>query len=207
MLENGESLSREDLARVAALHVASIDDSIPTMLGERYARAFFAYLAHAPYEYLFIERVDGRIESVCVVSLAPATVYMRTLRATLPQLVVSAGLAVFRSAKFRRFVVRFVRDLAAGAGEAQHLPDITYIFTHPELRSRGHGGRLVKRVEKFLRARGTPLYTVRTIDEDWNRALHFYEAQGFHRTGRQVEGGRPFALFEKAVPLSLSSAA
>jgi ribosomal protein S18 acetylase RimI-like enzyme len=207
MIEQGLDLSEQDLARIAELHVRSIDDSIPTMLGARYARAFFRYLARAPFEHLFVERVHGRIESVCVVSMAPDTVYLRTLRATLPQLALGAALALFRSGKFRRFLVRFVADLLRGTAGQPHAPEITYIFTNPDRRSCGIGRSLVRRVDEFLAERGVPTYYVRTIDETWNRALGFYDAQGFLRIGRQQEGGRPFAVFEKSLAGSLATAA
>lgn len=207
MLDTEQRLSEEDLARIADLHVRSIDDSIPTMLGARYARAFFRYLARSPFEWLFVERVGGRIESVCVVSLAPDSVYLRTLRATLPQLVLGATTAVLRSPRFRRFLLRFVADLLRGTAGQTHAPEITYIFTSPILRSRGIGRSLVCRVDAFLCERGVSSYYVRTIDESWNRALGFYDAQGFVRIGRQQEGGRPFALFEKSLAGSLATAA
>jgi ribosomal protein S18 acetylase RimI-like enzyme len=201
MIEAGERLPSADLARIARLHVVSIADSIPTMLGAGYATAFFRYLARAPHEHLFVERLEGRIQSACVVSLAPDTVYRRTLRATWLRLAPAAALAL-RGAPFRRFVVRFASDLLHGAAGQPHAPEITYIFTNPELRSRGLGGRLLTRVERFLRARGVPRYFVRTIDEPSNRALGFYAKQGFQRIGRQLEGGRPFAVFEKPLPAS-----
>ena len=207
MVEAEQRLSEADLARIAELHVASIEDSIPTMLGARYARAFFGYLARAPFESLFVERIQGRIESVCVVSFAPDTVYLRTLRATLPQLVLCAAAALLRSGRFRRFLLRFVVDLLRGAAGQPHAPEITYIFTNAERRSRGIGQRLVQRVDRYLRERGVSAYYVRTIDEASNRALGFYDAQGFQRIGRQEEGGRPFAVFQKSLAEALATAA
>src|SRR5215470_1387595 len=192
-----EPLSDLDVSRIAALHVASIGESIPTMLGAWYARAFFGALRSSRHERLFTVRVDGRVESACVLSFEPGTLYGRVLRATLPQLALAASAALLRSAQFRRFVASFVRELARGGARETHAPELTYIFTHPQIRSRGLGKTLLHRLDRHLRERGVASYYVRTIDEASNRALAFYDAHGFQRIGRELEGGRPFVLFRK----------
>jgi ribosomal protein S18 acetylase RimI-like enzyme len=192
-----ERLSDLDVRRIAALHVASIGESVPTMLGPWYARAFFRALLASSREHLFTLRIDGRVESACVVSFEPATVYSRILRVTLPQLALASALALLRSGQFRRFAWHFAVDLLHGRAGQTHAPEITYIFTHPQFRSRGLGKTLIQRIDRFLRERGVASYYVRTIDEPSNRALAFYDAQGFRRIGQQLEGGRAFALFQK----------
>lgn len=192
-----EPLSAADVERMAELHVASVEDSIPTMLGAGYAKAFFRYLAGSGREVVLTAREGGRIESVLVLSFEPGTVYGRTLRATWLQLLASAGRAVVLSSVFRRFVVRFVGDLARGTAGQAHTPEITYAFTRESLRSTGMGSKLVARADALLRALDVTSYYVRTIDAPTNRALAFYERNGFDRIERQIEGGRAFAVLRK----------
>lgn len=196
MLAEG-SLAEEDLTRIAALHVESIDDSLPALLGPRYGARFYRFVAASPRETLFFERVEGRVESVCVVSEDPATLHARVARATFPALAAAAARAVLRRAAFRSRLRHFLADeLSGGSGEV-HGPEITYIFTHREMRNRRLGARLLERVDAYLRQRGAPGYYVKTLDDPGNRALAFYAENGFTRLDPLHEAGRRFAVFHK----------
>jgi ribosomal protein S18 acetylase RimI-like enzyme len=189
----------DDARRIAAIHVASIDDSIPTLLGERYARAFFRYLGTSPLERILTTRVAGRIESVVVVSFEPGSLYRRVFLATLPELALAAVRATLTSAAFRRFAVRFALDLVRGRAGQTHAPEITYAFTSAELRGTGLGARLVALADSVVAERGHEAYFVRTADTPTNRAIAFYERHGFKRIERQEEGGRVFVVLRKAL--------
>ena len=198
MIEPGESLSEGDLERVADLHVASIDDSLPSLLGRSFAARFYRVVAGSKFEWLFIERLHGRIESVCLLSLEPESIYGRILRSTLPWLVFHALVAVVTKPDFRAFLRFYVADRVS-RGRSQHGPEITYVFSSTESRGQGMGRRLIERVEAWLVGRGVGAYHVKTLDEPGNRALSFYDHAGFSRLGRRWEGGRAFIAFRKTL--------
>ena len=74
------------------------------------------------------------------------------------------------------------RDLEVTRGGDAHgdqAPEITYVFTNPQLQGNKLGKRLVERVDGHLRAAGFGTYYVKTLDDPDNRAIGFYEREGF----------------------------
>jgi GNAT superfamily N-acetyltransferase len=199
MVEGGKELSERDLRRLAELHVASIEDSIPTLVGVPFAVEFYRFVAGSPHEWLLVDRIGEEIATACVVSDAPATVYARTVRHTWWALLRYAALAFLTNPDFRTFVWAFLREKLRGSVEPIPGPEIAYLFTAPEYRSRRLGRHLIERVDAWLAARGVELYWVQTIDEVENRAIGFYERNGFLRAGRRRERGRDFVVFQKPV--------
>ena len=49
----------------------------------------------------------------------------------------------------------------------------------------------------LLAARGVHTYYVKTLDDPGNRAIAFYEREGFERIGTRIEAGRRFVEFHK----------
>ena len=84
-----------------------------------------------------------------------------------------------------------------GGEEPPQAPEITYIFTNSALRGLGLGGLLIERVEAYLREAGFSSYYVKTIDDPSNRAIGFYEDNGFVEIGRRIEAGRSFVEFQR----------
>jgi GNAT superfamily N-acetyltransferase len=192
-----QELSSVDLARIAALHVESIDDSLPSLLGVSFARLLYRFLDRSDQEIVFVERIDSRVESVCVVSYAPATLHGRIVRATFPLVVWRAVVALLTRPVFRAMVWNLVRDAIRGGDHDENAPEITYVFTNREMRGRSLGRRIVERVDSELAARGFERYFVKTIDDPSNRAVQFYAENGFECLGPRVEGGRTFVEFRK----------
>lgn len=195
MLEGGEVLEPNDFAHIAELHVKGIDDSLPALLGQQYAARFYSFLAASSCERLFVERVAGRVESVCVTSEAPDSLNARIVRATFPSLI-PAALAALQKRPFRRFLRGVLSELAQTT-DASKTPEITYIFTNAQVRGTGMGKRLIERVDQRLGELGFEGYYVKTLDDPDNRALAFYDAQGFERIGTKIESGRRFVEFHK----------
>jgi GNAT superfamily N-acetyltransferase len=197
MVEGGKELSERDLWRLAELHVGSIEDSIPTLVGVPFAAEFYRFIAESPREWLLVDRIGEEIAIACVVSDEPETVYARTVRHTWRALLRGAALAFFTNAGFRRFVWAFLRERLRGAAAPIPGPEIAYLFTAPEYRSRRLGRHLIERVDAWLESRGVDLYWVQTLDDPANRAIGFYERAGFRRTGHRRERGRDFVVFQK----------
>lgn len=199
MVEADEVLSDSDIEAIAGLHRVSIGDSIPALLGLAYLKRFYRFLVASDLEWLFVERVDGAIASVCVLSLAPETSFARSIRATLPSLALHAAAAFAASAAFRTLLVAWLREQIRGDGTPGDAPEITYVFTSASQRGRQLGRRLVARVDAFLAGRGIGFYRVKTVDTAENRAIAFYDENGFQRSGHRVEGGRSFVVFQKSL--------
>jgi GNAT superfamily N-acetyltransferase len=154
-------------------------------------------MARSEREIIFVERIGGRVESCCVVSLDPGSLNRRLIFASLPRLLWDAWVALFTRPPFRRYLRSRIRELVSGASKQTREPEITYVFTNASLRGSGLGRRLIDRVDAFFRAKGYPAYYVRTIDAPDNRALDFYDRNGFVRIGTTEEGGRSFVEFER----------
>jgi len=192
-----QRLSESDIVRAALLHVESIDDSLPALLGGSVARRIYQYLASSESELVLVERIDDQVESVCVVSFDPATLQSRIARATMPALIWRAVWAVVANPLFRRMSWNFARDAVSGHTVDAKVPEITYVFTNARFRGQRLGQRLIGRVENVLRDRGIDRYFVKTLDDPSNRAIRFYDENGFDRLGSRIEGGRSFIEFQK----------
>lgn len=201
MIDGGERLNDADLARIGRLHVESIDDSLPALLGPVYAQKLYAFLARSEREHVLFERIDGRVESVCVVSEDPASLFARIARATLPRLSMAAARALFLRPDFRVWLRGFLTDVFASSS-TPHAPEITYVFTNAQLRGRNLGKHLIERVDAYLHARGVSAYFVKTIDSPSNRAIGFYLREGFEPIGTRQEAGRRFVEFRKLLSRS-----
>lgn len=199
MLDRGHALSPADLARIATLHVESIDDSLPALLGTAFTEQLYRFLAASEKELVFVERVDGEIASVCVVSFEPDSLQKRIVGKTLVRLLPAALAALFTNAAFREHLRHALREALGAADVPLHAPEITYVFTNPRLRGRQLGRYLVERVDRELSARAVRSYYVKTLDDPDNRALGFYAANGFVRLGTRIEGGRRFVEFQKSL--------
>ena len=197
MVEADEVLSDSDVEAIAGLHRVSIGDSIPALLGLAYLKRFYRFLIASEADWLFVERVDGAIASVCVLSLAPESAFARSIRGTLPSLALHAARALATSRDFRALFFAWLGEQIRSPGTLGDAPEITYVFTRASQRGRQLGQRLVARVEAFLATRGVAYYRVKTIDAVENRALAFYDENGFQRSGHRHEGGRCFVVFQK----------
>ena len=194
-----QPLSETDIAQAAALHVESIEDSLPALLGPGFAQRLYRYLDASESELVLVERIDGRVESVCVVSFEPESLRRRIARATLGYLAWRAAWSVLVSPRFRAFLWNFARDAARGNEDHARAPEITYVFTNAQFRGRRLGERLVKQVDAELRDRGIDRYFVKTQDDSSNRAVRFFDENDFDRLGSRTEGGHTFIEFQKNI--------
>jgi GNAT superfamily N-acetyltransferase len=190
-------LDAADLARLGALHVECIDDSLPALLGARFAARLYAFLERSSSEHVLCERVDGRVESAVVVSESPGDLQGRIARATLPHLLAAGAVALLTRWAFWQFVAGAIGDAARGSAEHDKAPEITYVFTNPQLQGKRLGKQLIARVDELLRSRGIDVYYVKTLDDPANRAIAFYEREGFERIGTREDAGRRFVEFHK----------
>ena len=189
-------LRERDIELVARMHVESLPESMVSRVGERYARAFYRYLARSPEELVLVDRDErGDLRGACIVSLAPGTLSRRLVyRTPLP---FHAALAA------RRLPLAAMLGGLAGkrapSAPQPPGPEILLIFTVPAARSQGLGATLLARCEALLAARGVDQLLVKTRDDPSNRALGFYERASFTRIGSLSTHGKQLALFRKSI--------
>jgi ribosomal protein S18 acetylase RimI-like enzyme len=186
-------LREGDIARLARMHVAALPESLVSLLGERYARAFYRYCATTSEELLLLERERGELVGACLVSLEPETLSRRLLTRT--------PLLFFAPLALRRLPLRAMLLGAARSADPQQPrgPEILLIFTVPEQRSQGLGARLLGSCEQQLLSRGLQRVLVKTRDEAANRALKFYERAQFKPISARSSYGKRLLLLEKAL--------
>lgn len=192
-------LQEGDIARLAHMHVAALPESLVSLLGEPYARAFYRYCASASEELLLVERERGELSGACLVSLAPETLSRRLWTRT--------PLLLFAPLAIRRLPLRAMLLGAArpAAPQQPRGPEILLIFTAPELRGQGLGARLLACCEQQLRSRGLDKLLVKTRDDPANRALQFYERAQFHPIAARSKYGKRLLLLEKSLQGLLST--
>jgi ribosomal protein S18 acetylase RimI-like enzyme len=186
-------LHEGDIARLSRMHVAALPESMVSLVGELYARAFYRYCASSSQELLLVEREGGELCGACLVSLAPDTLSRRLLTRT--------PLLLFAPLAIRRLPLRAMLPSATRPSDAPSPsgPEILLIFTVPELRGQGLGARLLARCEHLLFARGLNRLLVKTRDDPENRALRFYERARFTPIGTRSKYGKRLVLLEKSL--------
>ncbi len=190
-------LGERDIARLARMHVDALPESMVSLFGEPYARAFYRYCASSAEELLLVERERGELSGACLVSLMPDTLSRRLLTRT--PLLLFAPLAA-RRLPLRAMLQGMLRGAARPAEPSTpRAPEILLIFTIPEARSQGLGARLLARCEQELLSRGLQQLLVRTRDDPANRAIKFYERAQFKRIAARSKHGKRLLLLEKSL--------
>lgn len=184
-------LQEGEIAQLARMHVAALPESLVSLLGERYARAFYRYCATTSEELLLLEHERGELVGACLVSLEPETLSRRLLTRT--PLLLCAPLALPRL-PWRAMLLGAVRPAEPKQPPG---PEILLIFTVPELRSQGLGARLLRSCEQQLLSRGLHRVLVKTRDDAANRALKFYERAQFSPIAARSKYGKRLVLLEK----------
>lgn len=187
-----DTINAPDIDRLSELHVAALPDSMVSLLGRRYARAFYRYIVCSRQEILCVVRNSaGLVDAALVVSLSPTTLETRlaySTRLLLSMVIRAPRLPLGQMAR------EFLRPRPSSTVE---LPELIIIFTDPRCQGRGIGRSLVRLCEASLRERQLESYVVKTENLPENGALKFYTRLGF-RPSRQIRKyGVAFQMFEK----------
>jgi GNAT superfamily N-acetyltransferase len=190
-----------DIEALAALHVASIPDSLITVLGERYARTCYEYFDRSPAELVLVDRdAAGTIVAAAVVSLEPETLNRRLVRHT--ALLASMCARAPQVLSLLWTSARRPRGAAPSPARAVPIaaPELILMFTAASMRSRGVGASLLRSVDETLRQHGIATYIVHTVSDPANRAIAFYRANGFEPSGMSYRLGTAFVTLTRTVP-------
>jgi len=182
-----------ELREAAALHCILLPGSAISRFGQSYARSFYRYAARSRDEIVFAAVDRNVVLAAAVVSLRPLDLQRRLLVHTplLPQMVLHPLTAY-----------NILRDRLFGRVEDNvdvTIPEVIAIFTATAQQRRGLGAQLLRAIEKELSARGLSRYALRTKDTADNRAIGFYDKQGFIVVGdAQTSHGR-FRIMTKRI--------
>lgn len=192
------SLSAQEFEHIASLHRSELPTSILGMMGASTLTRYYRWAAATQQEHLFLAGRNANITGVAVVSLAPTTLISRFVRSSPVRFCIEAGTAYGRSRTFRKQALAFAREDGSESGD-QGEPELMQIFIAAEARGRAVGSGLLSQVEHRLRALGVRSYLARTLAENNEATLAFYERRGFAPFGRRSFCGQEYVFLRKSL--------
>jgi ribosomal protein S18 acetylase RimI-like enzyme len=187
-----DAINAPDIDRLSELQVAALPDSMVSLLGRRYARAFYRYIVRSRQEILCVVRNSaGVVDAAVVVSLSPSTLEAR--------LAYSTPLLLWIVLRAPRLPLRHMAGEFLRPSRSSNVPrpELIIIFTDARCQARGIGRSLVKLCEASLRERQVASYVVKTENLPENGALKFYARLGFRPLHEIRKYGVAFQMFEK----------
>lgn len=188
-------LSSVEIGEVACLHVKCLPSSRVARLGERFARSFYSYISLSSRERIFVVRNQSgkKVLGSVVVSLQPWNLSLRLLFAT--------PLVLYSFQIFFEVAIAFFRRKKMCVTDKHQnpprLPELILIFTSSEVRRLGLGTKLLEMTEKWLRQENVLEFSVRTESDPSNKALAFYEKNGFKALMNIVTEGVSYTYLTK----------
>jgi ribosomal protein S18 acetylase RimI-like enzyme len=185
------------VAAAADLHCVALPGSTISKLGSNYARAFYRYAKDCESEAVFVAHDDSSsVVGAAVLTLDPSGLSRRLFLRT--PLLVHAIWRPLLAVQLARGL--FTRQQSQRENTSVHeLPEVLAIFTDRPYRSRGTGKELLRAIEAYLTARSFDRYVVRTLAHANNRAVRFYEREGFKHVGKVSAQGNLFQLLVKEI--------
>lgn len=207
-----EPATARQVPQLATLHMASLPDSMISMLGVGAVERYYDLVTTSVSEHVFvvgageINRQDAKpakqkgetdgVVAACVLALEPHTVMGRFARAA--PLRLAADLArQSLGAVFRRRLLARARE--GGATDGPGVPEVTQIFTDAAERGRGLGSALLRACEDKLRALGHPSYCIHTLRDDNDAGIRFYRREGFTDSGTSRSFGDDYLIMTKGL--------
>lgn len=171
-----DSFSKIDYIGLARLHIDSIPDTSFSIIGQQAAALMYRFIDESSKEILLAATIDGIVCGGIVVSYEPATITKRFIKSYTLSFLTSSIPSLLRKIHKLPELLR----LLAMDEPYKYAPELMFLYTEPELRSKGIGGKLVQKIAALMKG-VTPSLYVRTLDKIENRAIAFYERNGFKR--------------------------
>jgi GNAT superfamily N-acetyltransferase len=197
MTEDSTPVQTEDITQLARLHRMTMPLSVLGRLGEGALERYYRWVAVSESEQLFISREDRLVVGAAVLSVRPATLIRRFVAADPLAFARDAAKAFAVDREFRADVRAFLSG--SGAKSPLEMPEVLQIFVAPQHQGQHAGSRLLDRVEIWLKHHGVSRYCVRTLVEDNQPTLAFYNRRGFQTAGESIFCGLRYHVLEKAV--------
>jgi ribosomal protein S18 acetylase RimI-like enzyme len=188
----------EDIRQLARLHRMTMPHSVLGHMGAATLERYYRWVVQSANEQLFVSRDNGEIIGAAVLSLSPDSVMRRFITAWPLSFALRATAAFLRDSAFRRDVRGFLLSRENGHASLA-MPEVLQIFVAPERQSRRTGSALLDRVEAWLKTNRLSRYCVRTLAEQNDATLAFYQRRGFQPAGESTFCGESYRVLEKAV--------
>jgi GNAT superfamily N-acetyltransferase len=200
MIEGDFDATPEQIGRIAGLHADAMPHSALGAMGRRTLRRYYSWVVRSTLERLFVVEDSGRVVGAAVLSREPETVLRRFVRAAPLRFAGEAGRAYFRTHAFRQALHAYLRECIGDRTLADDTtPEVLQIFVAPGLRHRRLGSQLLAAVERRLTAEGTTRYQVRTLSDDNDETLRFYERRFFRPHAESWFCGRRYLILRRSV--------
>ena len=180
------------LDQLAELHSSVLPNSLVSLLGAKFVRRFYRYVAGTRTEHLGFELEGDRVIGGYLLTEAPNTLFWRLLFTT--DLVLRAPLALVSPPLLRAIIEKFQ---SKGMRQGKPLPELLLIYVAESHRNKGIGKRLLGDCTARVGSVGYSGYYVRTFNDPDDFIHRFYDRATFVRTGTIVHGGRSMAILEK----------
>jgi|GEM_PF-3488868 len=173
-------------SELARMHCTCMPSSLVSRLGVSNAEAVYRYCARSKLEVVFAANAQDTVVGGAWLSLAPSSLSRRLLFCTplVPKLFARPNLAL-------EWIRQGYRDARSRESRRtiKGYPGVIAIFVDASHRGRGVGAQLLLQMESFLRGRNVTHYVLRTEDSPENRAVAFYQREGFEGFGRHQQHG------------------
>lgn len=196
-----DSLTPRDIAQLAALHASLLPGSMLCALPLIGLRCFYRFVSRSTREELFVVRNDdGALCAAAILTFSPSTLMKRFLLGR--HIWLSVFLAI--SPRVWSVLPSFLKDVFIDntTNATPAAAELIYIYTAPLAQSSGLGASLLARIEHTLTAKRHAQYVVWTQDNPANRAIAFYEKNGFAPVSHGLRFGQPFVCLKKNLTVS-----
>lgn len=171
-------MSNINIEQISGLHMECLPTSMLTQLGAGATSAYYRFVDASAKERIFYETQGVKTTAVCVLSLSPQNLNSRFLIANLSALI--WPLSKYYLCNLSKVIgTLFSSEREPSIIGGGSSPEVVQIFTAKELRGKGWGGKLLARVEKYLKDEGHKTYFLKTENRPDNQAIGFYLRQGF----------------------------
>lgn len=183
-------LSANDLNRLVSLHMEALPTGMTTRLGAGVTGTFYRFVESRDHDFIETIRDD---QSGDIIAAAMVTADKDALNKDMKrdlEFLLRVGLNAWKVPLSHLLG----RDTDDGPAKS---PELVYLFTDPDHRSKGLGRQMIERLDRILAGRGFAQYYVITAADPANRALAFYDREGFQRLGTGQQFGNATQLFVK----------
>ena len=201
-----ELATARQVPRLATLHMASLPESMISMLGPAAVARYYDLVTTSATEHVFVVRMVedrsrggtpfGDVVAACVLALEPQTVLGRFARSA-PLRLAGDLLGQTLHGGFRRRVRARLAEPPGTTGTG--VPEVTQIFTDAAQRGKGLGSALLRACEDKLRELGQLTYCIHTLRDDNDAGIRFYRREGFTDSGTSRSFGDHYLVMTKGL--------
>lgn len=195
--DSANPLSNAELKDIVLLHRQCLPTSLISKVKPKYGIFFYRFLLKSDLEGIFVCYRQGKIVGACVASLSPRTLSRRLLFST--RLIFSLDLLLHKARSVRSRIFSRNISIHVKPEVLNTHPELLLIYSDADLRGKGVGRNLLESCEEWFRSTGHHQYYLKTVDDILNRAISFYDKNGFCLKGKTDEDKKTYLVFVKSL--------